>query len=217
MDDRTCRGCDAVIIPGPRERNKRIWCSRQCCDRVRRAANPESRRTDFYRLRYLNCEICRTPMARKAGGRVRTCGEECRKVLGARRMRERYAEDPDFWKGRIATIRAALTPEQRAAERERAKRWREQAGYHESKRIGDQIRRARKAGATVEKFSPLEVFDRDGWMCGICGDPINGALAWPDPMSVSLDHVVPLVRGGAHSRANTQASHLVCNVRKHDN
>lgn len=33
-------------------------------------------------------------------------------------------------------------------------------------------------------------------------------------MSASLDHVVPLSLGGAHTPENTQASHLICNGRK---
>jgi 5-methylcytosine-specific restriction endonuclease McrA len=33
-------------------------------------------------------------------------------------------------------------------------------------------------------------------------------------MSVSLDHVIPLSRGGNHEPGNVQCSHLACNVRK---
>jgi len=63
-------------------------------------------------------------------------------------------------------------------------------------------------------FDRREVFERDGWRCGLCGEPIDKGIAWPDPMSASLDHVVPISRGGKHSRANAQAAHLTCNVHK---
>jgi 5-methylcytosine-specific restriction endonuclease McrA len=75
-------------------------------------------------------------------------------------------------------------------------------------------RRVRLEGATVERFDPAEVFERDGWHCGLCGGSVDRELRWPDPASASLDHVVPLVAGGAHSRANTQLAHWLCNVRK---
>ncbi|MCW2898498.1 MAG: hypothetical protein JWO67_763 [Streptosporangiaceae bacterium] len=75
-------------------------------------------------------------------------------------------------------------------------------------------RRARLRGAEVESFTPAEVFERDRWICGLCRRKIRKDLRWPDPRSASLDHVVPLVDGGAHTRANTQASHLDCNLRK---
>jgi len=74
--------------------------------------------------------------------------------------------------------------------------------------------RARKSGATIESFRVFDVFVRDNWICGICKMPIDPSLTYPDPMSVSLDHIIPLSRGGDHSASNTQASHLNCNVRK---
>ena len=33
-------------------------------------------------------------------------------------------------------------------------------------------------------------------------------------MSVSLDHVVPLSRGGSHTLGNVRCAHLICNIRK---
>ena len=70
-----------------------------------------------------------------------------------------------------------------------------------------QVRRARLKGAFVESVNPTVVFERDGWVCGICALPIPSG-------SESLDHVVPLSRGGKHSYENVQAAHLLCNVRK---
>lgn len=74
--------------------------------------------------------------------------------------------------------------------------------------------RARKYGVEHESVNRRKVFDRDGWVCGICGDLIFESVKYPDPMCVSLDHVVPLSRGGGHLYSNTQASHLACNIRK---
>jgi 5-methylcytosine-specific restriction endonuclease McrA len=58
------------------------------------------------------------------------------------------------------------------------------------------------------------VFERDGWTCGLCSEPVDPALSWPDPQSASLDHVLPLSRGGSHTMANVQLAHLGCNVEK---
>jgi 5-methylcytosine-specific restriction endonuclease McrA len=68
----------------------------------------------------------------------------------------------------------------------------------------------------VEKFNDTEIFERDGWLCQLCGLPINREARKPHPMSVSLDHIVPISLGGAHSRANTQCAHYGCNVRKNN-
>lgn len=51
-------------------------------------------------------------------------------------------------------------------------------------------------------------------VCGICSGAIDEALRFPDPLSKSVDHIVPLARGGAHSIENVQAAHLRCNLSK---
>lgn len=75
-------------------------------------------------------------------------------------------------------------------------------------------RRARKAAVAHEHVTRSAVLDRDGWRCGICHDAIDPELAYPHPESASLDHIVPLASGGTHTYRNTQAAHLVCNLRK---
>jgi hypothetical protein len=67
--------------------------------------------------------------------------------------------------------------------------------------------RAARHGVPYEPVNRLRVFERDGWICGLCSEPVAREDA-------SLDHVVPMSRGGAHSYANTQCSHLLCNIRK---
>lgn len=75
-------------------------------------------------------------------------------------------------------------------------------------------RRALLRQVSVEDVNSLAVFDRDGWVCGICDVGIPRVTLWPHPLSRSLDHVQAISTGGAHSYANTQASHLACNMSK---
>jgi 5-methylcytosine-specific restriction endonuclease McrA len=75
-------------------------------------------------------------------------------------------------------------------------------------------RRRARIRSSFERFVASEIFDRDRWRCGICGKKIDKRRSWPDPMCATLDHIIPLSEGGAHSRANTQAAHLICNSRK---
>lgn len=74
--------------------------------------------------------------------------------------------------------------------------------------------RAKRYGLTLGKFTYLEVFERDGWVCGICDGPVDRELRWPDPWSPSLDHIVPMARGGQHLLENVQCAHLRCNISK---
>jgi 5-methylcytosine-specific restriction endonuclease McrA len=68
----------------------------------------------------------------------------------------------------------------------------------------------------VEFVDDYKVFERDDWICQICQQPVDSILEWPDPMSKSIDHTIPLSRGGAHEYANVQLAHLRCNMCKGD-
>jgi 5-methylcytosine-specific restriction endonuclease McrA len=81
-------------------------------------------------------------------------------------------------------------------------------------RAKSQRRRAVKRGAEAETFLPAEIYERDAWACQLCGEPVDPVLPHPDLMSASLDHRIPLIAGGPHTRANVQLAHLVCNIEK---
>lgn len=78
------------------------------------------------------------------------------------------------------------------------------------------IRRAKKFNVRYEKINPVEIFERDKWVCGICGKKVDKYLAYPNKMSASLDHITPLSKGGTHTKDNVQLAHLGCNLKKGD-
>jgi len=99
------------------------------------------------------------------------------------------------------------------------KHWRDShpvKGKHMQSRANS-MRRARKHGnGRVESIDHQAVFQRDGWVCGICGKRCEQSLRFPHPLSATLDHIVPLARGGTHTWANVQCAHFACNSRKQD-
>lgn len=74
--------------------------------------------------------------------------------------------------------------------------------------------RARSAGVPYEPVDRRRVFVRDGWCCGVCGGAVDPELTHPDPLSASLDHIVPISLGGPHLYSNVQCAHLKCNIDK---
>ena len=86
-------------------------------------------------------------------------------------------------------------------------------------------RRAKLRNAIVDKDITLEsVYRRDRGVCYICG----GLCNWNDRevrdecvvcgnSYPSLDHVIPLAKGGLHEWGNVRLAHRVCNSLKADN
>lgn len=75
-------------------------------------------------------------------------------------------------------------------------------------------RRVAMLSGESERIDSLEIYERDGWKCGLCRRRVNPALRWPHRMSASLDHIVPLAKGGQHVRTNVHLAHLTCNLSK---
>lgn len=54
-------------------------------------------------------------------------------------------------------------------------------------------------------------------VCAICGRPVDFSLKSPHPMSPTVDHIIPLAKGGHPSDlANLQLAHRCCNRQKSD-
>ena len=52
-------------------------------------------------------------------------------------------------------------------------------------------------------------------ICGICGQPVDRSLKYPHPFSATVDHIIPIDRGGHPSDIeNLQLAHLKCNRMK---
>jgi hypothetical protein len=64
--------------------------------------------------------------------------------------------------------------------------------------------------------SRMELAQRDGLVCHLCGEKLSLATKHPEPMYASIDHVLPLARGGRNELPNLKLAHLVCNLRKQD-
>jgi 5-methylcytosine-specific restriction endonuclease McrA len=75
-------------------------------------------------------------------------------------------------------------------------------------------RRVLIQGAHSDKVSADSLYVRDGGICQICYEPVDASLRMRDPGMKSIDHIIPISRGGLHTHDNTQLAHLSCNWRK---
>lgn len=54
-------------------------------------------------------------------------------------------------------------------------------------------------------------------ICAICGMPVDRSIKYPHPMSPSIDHIIPVSKGGHPSDlTNLQLAHRWCNRWKSD-
>ena len=47
--------------------------------------------------------------------------------------------------------------------------------------------------------------------CALCGLPINYELKHPNPWSFTIDHIIPISKGGTTDEGNLQPAHFKCN------
>ncbi|MGY1773512.1 HNH endonuclease [Blastococcus sp. SYSU D00813] len=185
MSGRPCVICGNAITTGRRDRKV---CSRECHDERAR------RRAAAWHLEH--------------GDRVEVLG---RKAVASRRRYEKVAADPE-----LLAAQRAMTADWRTRSRDtmraQERAWR--AANPEAARAKVQRRRALKLAAFVEDIDVKALWERDGGLCGICDEPIELELRWPDPMCLTVDHVIALADGGLHEPANAQPAHMRCNARK---
>lgn len=74
--------------------------------------------------------------------------------------------------------------------------------------------------STIDKTITIEkLLKRDGGICQICGRPVDCkdvANGHARSLYPTLDHIIPLSKGGTHTWDNVQLAHMGCNAGKRD-
>lgn len=219
-----CLICGVSFEQSSTRGRRQIYCGRKCnrraCEIRRSIAKQAARQASAH-----PCKQCGGPVEVKTRGPVpKVCSSFCDEVLrGMRRpapLPPMVCALPDCVRifvpvhdhQRCCSERHGkmlYNRESRADGRQKTDPWndRRRDSYHR--------RRALKKGATSGGPVRLaEVAMRDRRRCHLCGSSVDLARVWPDPMSPSLDHLVPLTRGGPHAPENVRLAHLRCNVAK---
>lgn len=175
-------------------------------------AHPETGRAAVRRWRERNPDAVRDGFRR---------WYEANKGYNLQRVMDWRAEHPEAWLALQARWRD--TEERRAEARARTAAWRTAnpervaewvAANADSLRAKAARRRALRRSNEVGDVDLRALWISQCGICALCGERIDRSLSWPHPLSASVDHIVPLVRGGAHAQRNLQWTHLVENLRK---
>ncbi len=76
------------------------------------------------------------------------------------------------------------------------------------------VRRQRKKDATVGVVDFDLIRERDGDICYLCGSKVRDDVGSRHPEKRSMDHMIPISRGGDHSMANIRTACSKCNLKK---
>lgn len=79
-------------------------------------------------------------------------------------------------------------------------------------------RRADRVGEQRTAFEKnRKIILKTQTVCGICGQPVDFSYAYPHPLSPTVDHIIPVSKGGHPSALeNLQLAHRWCNRQKSD-
>lgn len=208
-----CVGCGTEFPTGPATNNPRRWCSESCRVKSYYASNPATKtrhnQQAVKRQRELRaeknplqpCLTCGVPKHRN-GKRHCSRNAECRRAGRADRAKCSSCDQPAQGRGMCSTHYQEW--------------WREQNPEMQKVRNlrGRAVRKAVVAAAFVESVSPLRVYEMDGWRCHLCGKKISKRFRGTHPLAPSVDHVIPLSKGGLHVYENCRAAHFGCNSAK---
>ena len=92
--------------------------------------------------------------------------------------------------------------------REATRRWERAHPEKGKQRRATRLAHERNA-PVIEKVDPKIVYARDKGICTLCHKAVKRKDA-------SMDHIVPISKGGEHSYRNIALAHFICNVRKNN-
>lgn len=183
------------------------------CDLCRDAALEKNRKRDrghnpspfAQPVRRGVCDVCGGP----AGKGKAICSERCR----LDRKRDRARERNGFQQMETHTCLVCQTVWQRQATAGKVPLFcSRRCGF----KVRDDRRKARQRNAFVAPVSRLDVFARDGWRCQLCRKRVKRLASPPDPLAPTIDHIIPLAKGGTHEPVNVQLACFMCNSKKGD-
>ena len=77
-------------------------------------------------------------------------------------------------------------------------------------------RRARARDAFIAPVYRYKIHERDRYVCYLCHKPTDPSKTVPHPRAPTLDHVIPLAKGGTHEPSNVATACFQCNCIKGD-
>ena len=190
---------------------------RNCSDQCRNKAANRAKLSPVPKID-LTCELCKAQFVGRSG--LRFCSKACRhtnriQLQKAKRHSTYQKKYPDG----LVTATCKWCNQPRTYEFGKST----PTAYHpkctvEAQRARYRIKTVKRQGL-INKPSRLaadQVVKEHGNNCAICQKPIDLTLKRTSKMGLTVDHWIPLSKGGSDDMSNLRPAHWICNRRKSD-
>jgi hypothetical protein len=205
-----CEICECSfesVGPGPAAK----VCSRACKNEKERLRSLASRP-----VHYRECEICNTEFETRYKASF-ACSPECQRERVRLWQKNKWVESLESrpqtkeiickWCNEPVVVPYSMTG---------ARKYHD-ACKKQATRAKNRKKSVKRQGAKTQSNIVHEVIaERDNYVCHICGELVDMSLPRRSHYGATLDHVIPIAKGGLDSEDNVKLAHWICNVRKSD-
>jgi hypothetical protein len=222
-----CKNCKRHYIPIKKEFN--TFCSRECSYQYRSKNRKETRRSckkcgrlfkskwrEYHKNGYCShscslsiriCEYCGKEYNPKTI-KSKYCSIECGLEANKKQHREQYISHETYYE-KICTIcgKKYISTDNKS----------KYCSIYCRNKIRIMIHNTKKRGNKYLLYEGVNyelIYQRDKGICHICGSRVHKKFNRKDKLSGTMDHLIPLSRGGSHIYENVKLAHWICNIRR---
>lgn len=208
MAEGTCSLCGATLHADTGRGRPRKFCL-ECRPRKRPL------KADIGRPERGGCATCKAPLVDRTQRRCEACKWKTRP-----RTNCVHCGKPTGWARSDPGGDGASHPRCRPLEHGTRKMYREARCRCDLCRRWSSDSAARHAARhgkwAIPSEDRLALYERDGWTCQLCTEPIDREAHHLQPWAATLDHIVPRSRGGSDDPTNLRTAHRWCNNVRND-
>lgn len=197
-----CDTCEEMFMA---ESNQSKYCSEEC--------NPSNWERSF--VCFSECVTCQEVFATQSATQ-RYCSDECYEKASKQRKIEHWLSQPER---ECRQCGSKFQPQYKKLKNYCSTNCKEEYNRQARRSNESHYARARKFGVAREKIVPTKVFKRDNYTCQCCGIKTDKSLVKENSNldnEPTLDHIIPMSKGGPHTYGNVQTMCRKCNTMKGD-